>query len=283
MLRRCRRLRRCARAHCFTSATGSGRPGAVASCPFEPSDAHLPRRLHAPGRDPLRAVWAARRKSDRSPFRRRRHLPVGFPGGRLHAKSAAVTATTGSWRCAASPAWILTHGWSWKAGRLPGGDTRSRTLPRRRMPDRRSVPCGAASYRRRIGAGASAWAERGRRSARRPDGATSREISARTAGASTTCRAGGPTHKPGSIRRRMNGGSAARGRRGRRDGGVHGNDPASGIAAARAMPKSVSSRGLRFGLPSADRQQPAVQRQERSDVIDTSLRASFAVPRALRD
>ena len=144
----------------------------------------------------------------------------------LHARSVIGTATAGSWRCAASPGWISTRGWSRKAGPSPTGDIPMRTLPRSPEHGQRDGACGAAkSCHRGIGVGASVLAGRGRQLSRRAGGAPSRATSARTARASTTCRVGGTTTRRESIPRRGSGGSAPRPRHARRDGGAQDNRP----------------------------------------------------------
>ena len=108
-----------------------------------------------------------------------------------------MTGTAGSWRCAASPGSISTAGWSGKAGRLPTGVTRMRTLPRNRGHGRQGAGCGVGrSYRRGIGAEVSVSVAPSRRVSKRPGGARSRATSARTTLASTTFRAGGTTTDP---------------------------------------------------------------------------------------
>ena len=116
------------------------------------------------------------------------------------------------------------RGWSRKAGPSPTGGTRMRTLPRRRGHRRQCGACGAAmSFRRGIGGKGSVWGARGRRLRERAGGAASRATSARTARASTTCRAGVTTTGLESTRRRGSGGSAPRTRHERRDGAAQGN------------------------------------------------------------
>ncbi len=121
---------------------------------------------------------------------------------------------------AALPEEISTPGWLLRVGPLPTGGTRVPTCQRSRARVRPSAGYGGAkSWRRGIGARASAWqAPKGLRK-HRAGGARSRATSARTASVSITSRAAVTTDRPESTVPEVSGGSAPSATREPPDGG----------------------------------------------------------------